>query len=115
VSVWLVSLPWTDSKSLNDDLVTRAWADPQNAASLTSSKPLVPGQFVELAFDLQPDDQILPAGERLGLMVFSSDHDFTLWPEPGTELTFDLDATALTLPVVGGPEAWKRATGAMAR
>jgi X-Pro dipeptidyl-peptidase len=115
VSVWIVSLPWTDSKSINDDVITRGWADPQNAASLTSSKPLVPGQFVQLAFDLQPDDQILPAGERIGLMVFSSDRDFTLWPEPGTELTLDLDATALTFPVVGGPEAWKRATRAAIR
>jgi len=112
VSVWIVSLPWTNSRSINDDVINRAWADPQNAASLSSSKPLVPGEFVELAIDLQPDDQIVPAGERIGLMVFSSDHDFTLWPEPGTELTLDLDACALTLPVVGGAEAWKKAAAA---
>jgi X-Pro dipeptidyl-peptidase len=115
VSVWLVSLPWTDSKSINDDVITRAWADPQNAASLTRSEPLVPGQFVDLAFDLQPDDQVIPAGERIGLMVFSSDRDFTLWPAPGTELTIDLDATTLVLPVVGGVEAWKRATASARR
>lgn len=47
-------------------------------------------------------DQNLPAGQRLGLLVFASDRDFTLWPEPGAELTVDLDATALMLPVVGG-------------
>ncbi|MSR61330.1 MAG: Xaa-Pro dipeptidyl-peptidase [Planctomycetes bacterium] len=111
LSVWIVSLPWTGSKSINDDVITRTWADPQNAASLTSSKPLAPGQFVELHLELQPDDQIVPAGERIGLMVFASDHDFTLWPEPGTELTLDLDASELTLPVVGGPEAWAKATG----
>ena len=115
VSVWIVSLPWTNSKSINDDVITRGWADPQNAASLTASKPLVPGEFVELAFDLQPDDQIVPAGERIGLMVFSSDRDFTLWPEPGTELTLDLDSCALVLPVVGGPAAWAKATGAPVR
>ena len=115
VSVWVVSLPWTNSKSINDDVITRGWADPQNATSLSASKPLVPGQFVELAFDLQPDDQVIPAGERIGLMVFSSDRDFTLWPEPGTELTLDLDATTIALPVVGGPEAFGRATGATVR
>jgi len=115
VSVWIVSLPWTNSKSINDDVINRAWADPQNAESLSSSKPLVPGQFVELAFDLQPDDQIIPAGERIGLMVFSSDHDFTLWPAPGTELTLELDSCTLTLPVVGGAAAWQKATGASAR
>ena len=37
-------------------------------------------------------------------------HRFTLWPEPGTELTLDLDGTSLVLPVVGGSQAWSRAT-----
>jgi len=115
LSIWLVSLPWTGSRRINDDVISRTWADPQNAASLTSSKPLAPGQFVELSLDLQPDDQVIPAGERIGLMVFSSDHDFTLWPEAGTELTLDLDATELTLPVVGGAEAWAKAADAAAR
>jgi X-Pro dipeptidyl-peptidase len=114
LSVWIVSLPWTNSKSINDDVITRAWADPQNAASLGVSRPLAPGQFVELAFDLQPDDQVIPPGERIGLMVFASDRDFTLWPEPGTELTLDLDACTLVLPVVGGVDTWKRATASPA-
>ena len=35
-------------------------------------------------------------------MIFSSDREFTLWPEPGTELSVDLDATNISLPVVGG-------------
>jgi X-Pro dipeptidyl-peptidase len=43
-------------------------------------------------------------------MIFSSDHDFTLWPEPGTELGFEIAATSLELPVVGGADAWKKAT-----
>ena len=48
---------------------------------------------------------------RIGLMLFSSDRDFTLWPPKGTKLTIDLDATSLVLPVVGGAEAFERATG----
>ena len=39
---------------------------------------------------------------QIGLMIFSSDAEFTLLPKPGTELTVDLDGTVLTLPVVGG-------------
>ncbi len=50
-------------------------------------------------------DQIIPAGEQLALMVFSSDRDFTLWPEAGTKLTVDLAGTSLELPVVGGQKA----------
>ncbi|MEW4569087.1 Xaa-Pro dipeptidyl-peptidase [Tautonia sp. JC769] len=104
LSVWLVSLPWESGprSSITDNIITRGWADPQNSRSLTESRPLTPGEFVELSFDLQPDDQVIPAGQRIALMIFSSDRDFTLWPEPGTELTVDLDATSLELPVVGG-------------
>ena len=35
-------------------------------------------------------------------MIFSSDKEFTLHPQPGTQLTIDLNGTSLTLPVVGG-------------
>ena len=109
LSVWLVSLPWVESRTITDNIITRGWADPQNAASLTESKPLTPGRFVDLTFDLQPEDQIIPKGQRIGLMIFSSDKDFTLWPKPGTQLTVDLDHTSLDLPVVGGAQAWRSA------
>jgi len=110
LSVWLVVLPWTEGRIGPHNLITRGWADPQNHGSLTAGgnyasfargEPLVPGEFYTLTFDLEPDDQIIPAGKRIGLMIFSSDRDFTLWPQPGTELTIDLDGTSLELPVVG--------------
>jgi X-Pro dipeptidyl-peptidase len=56
-----------------------------------------------------PDDQIIPKGEQIGLMIFSSDKEFTLWPEPGTELTIDLDGTTIELPIVGGAGAYNEA------
>jgi X-Pro dipeptidyl-peptidase len=92
-------------------VITRGWADPQNARSLRRSEPLVPGQPVTVTFDLEPDDQIIPAGRQIGLMLFSSDQEYTLWPAPGTVLAVDLDRTSLTLPVVGGNAVWKAATG----
>ena len=112
LSVWLVVLPWTEGSIGPANLITRGWADPQNHASLKNGgnydarargEPLVPGRFYTMTFSLQPDDQIVPAGKRIGLMIFSSDRDFTLWPKPGTELTIDLERTTLQLPVVGGP------------
>ena len=108
LSVWLVSLPWNDSKNakITDNIITRGWADPQNHASLTESKPLVPGKPYTVSFELMPDDQIIPNGQQIGLLIFSSDREFTLWPEPGTEITIDLDKTSLTIPVVGGKEAF---------
>ena len=120
LSVWLVVLPWTDGPIGPANVITRGWADPQNHASLKSGgdyharrrgEPLVPGRFYRLTFDLQPDDQVIPAGKRIGLMIFSSDRDFTLWPQPGTELTVDLDGTSLRLPVVGGRSWFAEAVG----
>jgi len=111
LSVWLVSLPWEESaRKITSNIITRGWADPQNHQSMTDSEPLEPGEFYSLSFDLQPDDQIIPVGQRLGLMIFSSDREFTLWPEAGTELSIDLDATSLELPVVGGRSAFNRAS-----
>ena len=114
LTVWLVSLPWTDGGDINDNVITKGWADPANAgapdiAAPRSGADLTPGEFVELEFPLQPDDQVIPAGARIGLMVFSSDKYFTLHPAPGTMLTVDLRGTSVELPVVGGAEALRRA------
>jgi X-Pro dipeptidyl-peptidase len=112
LSVYLVSLPWVEGgRNPRGGAVTRGWADPQNHASLTEGEPLEPGRFYDITFTLQPDDEIIAAGQQLGLMIFSSDRDFTLWPEPGTELTIDLDGTSIEIPVVGGETALRRAFG----
>jgi len=111
LSVWLVSLPWEEGGKVYDNIITRGWADPQNRNSLRESAPLEKGEFVDLVFDLQPDDQVIPVGQHIGLMIFSSDRDFTLWPKAGTKLSVDLDATKLELPVVGGSLAFTAATG----
>jgi X-Pro dipeptidyl-peptidase len=103
LSVWLVSLPWDNGRraKTTDNIITRGWADPQNYKSLTESEPLKPSEFYEVSFELMPDDQIIKAGQQIGLMIFSSDKEYTLHPKPGTELTVDLDGTLLTLPIVG--------------
>ncbi len=113
LSVWMVSLPWNSDKKakLTDNIITRGWADPQNYKSITESEPLQPGKFYEMSFNLIPDDQVIPAGQQIGLMIFSSDSQFTLLPEPGTVLTVDLDGTSIEIPVVGGKESLKKAFG----
>ena len=111
LSVWLVSLPWNDQDeaTIYDNIITRGWADPQNHESIYTSQPLEPGVFYDLTFELQPDDQIIPAGQQIGLMIFSSDQEFTLHPKPGTELKIDLKGSSLTLPIVGGLSEFEKA------
>ena len=112
LSVWLVSLPWEDGKDvkITDNIITRGWADPKNHKSLTKEEGLIIGRDYSITFDLQPDDQIIKAGQQIGFMIFSSDKEFTLHPKPGTEIMIHLGQTKLTLPVVGGAEAFKKAT-----
>lgn len=120
LSVWLVTLPWTEAPTATASLVARGWADPQNYKSLTApgdyhslaaGEPLVPDKFYDMTFDLEPLDRLIPAGKQLALMIMSSDKEFTLWPRPGTELTVDLGATSIVVPVVGGAAALKKALG----
>jgi X-Pro dipeptidyl-peptidase len=109
--VYLVSLPWNEGRrtKITDNIITRGWADLQNYKSLTKSSPLKPGKFYEMTFNLQPDDQIIKKGQQIGLMIFSSDSNYTLLPKPGTELTVDLSETSISIPIVGGLTTLERA------
>ena len=106
LSVYLVSLPWStsDDTKITDNLITRGWADPQNT-SLRDSAPMREGSFYTVNFDLMPDDQVIQKGQQIGLMIFSSDPEFTLIPKAGTELTLSLNECVLTLPIVDGEMA----------
>jgi X-Pro dipeptidyl-peptidase len=112
LSVWMVSLPWNDDEKakITENIITRGWADPQNAKAMDKSSPLKSGEFVEVTFKLMPDDQIIKSGQQIGLMIFSSDNEFTIHPEPGTKVMVDLDGTQFSIPVVGGKVAYDAAT-----
>ena len=97
----LVSYPPTG----NGVILTRGWLDPANRNTDWTDIPVRPGTFYRLDVDMQPKDTIVPAGNRLALMVISSDRDFTIRPAPGTLLTLDLGRSSLALPVVGGSAA----------
>ena len=86
-------------------MVTRGWLDPQNRLSLRTRASDPPGQAYDLRWDLQPDDYVFRAGRRIGLVVVSTDHDYTIRPDPGTRLTLRPSASVISLPVVGGQAA----------
>ncbi|HTR77323.1 MAG TPA: CocE/NonD family hydrolase C-terminal non-catalytic domain-containing protein, partial [Gemmatimonadaceae bacterium] len=121
LSVWLVMLPYDSARVGSQShvgLIDRGWADIQNYKSLTkggpyeSTKPgekLVPGRFYDLTFDLEPDDEFVPAGKRLAVMILSSDREFTLWPQAGTQLMVDLAHSSFSIPIVGGMAALAKA------
>lgn len=103
ISVYLVEIPADAKKGklkLKKCVINRAWADPQNHQDLAAGEALVPGQYYDLTFDFQPDDQIVPAGSKLALLIFSSDSEFTIQPKKGTVLSIDPAQSWLDVMVV---------------
>ncbi|WP_285600298.1 Xaa-Pro dipeptidyl-peptidase [Kineosporia sp. NBRC 101731] len=82
-------------------LVSRGWTDPQNRTSIRHSRPLVKGRFYALKFGLQPKDYVFAAGHRIGLVVISTDVEYTLRPTQGTGLSVKPGSSQVKLPVVG--------------
>ncbi|HYW32131.1 MAG TPA: Xaa-Pro dipeptidyl-peptidase, partial [Gemmatimonas sp.] len=95
LTVWLVTLPYDSTRAGAGHHVgsfSHGWADIQNHKALTQGgnfasmmkgEPLAPGKFYDLTFDLEPGDEFVPAGKQIGVMIMSSDREFTLWPQPG--------------------------------
>jgi X-Pro dipeptidyl-peptidase len=73
-------------------VITRGWADPQNHRDPTQGELLVPGKTYDLSFDLEPKQSRIEAGSRLGVLVTSTDYEYTLRPKEGTEIEFSLGA-----------------------
>ncbi|MFD0970547.1 Xaa-Pro dipeptidyl-peptidase [Plantactinospora endophytica] len=86
-------------------VVTRGWLDPQNRTSEAHGQPVRPGRMNDYRWTMEPKDYVFRAGHRLGLVIFSSDQEYTLLPLPGTRLTVLPKSSTLTLPVVGGRAA----------
>jgi len=81
-------------------MVTRGWLDPQNRAGAARSLPIAERKRYRFRWDLQPDDHVFAAGHRIGLVVVSTDHDYTIRPAPGTRLSLAPAGSTLTLPLV---------------
>lgn len=115
LSVYLIALSVGDKGELNCSSITRGWADPQNYTipekagycNLSNSSPVDTTHFYNIKFKLNPTDRIINSGKRVGVMIFSSDQNFTLHPKAGTVLSIDLSKSSIDLPIVGGETSFK--------
>ena len=83
-------------------VVTRGWRDPQNRISLAASRRVRPGTVYRLRVPMQPNDYVYKRGHRVGLVVMSTDGQFTLRPPAGSTMAIRTSRTTLTIPFVGG-------------
>ena len=67
-------------------MITRGWIDVQNRArARAAARRSARARTTRSASDFQPDDYIVPAGHRIGLVVVSRPtNDYTIRPLPGT-------------------------------
>ncbi|KAJ1684691.1 hypothetical protein LUZ63_020097 [Rhynchospora breviuscula] len=103
----LVEYPETGSPRI----LTRGWMDVENRLSPAVTTPVVPGTFATYDFDLEPYDYVVRKGSRIGLVVLSSDNEYTVRPAAGTTLSLDGSTSTLSLPVVGGEKELQHQLG----
>lgn len=77
-------------KNGNGKVITRGWADAQNHSDFTQGESLIPGRPYQITFKLEPKQTKLAAGSKLGVLLASTDWEYTLRPKAGTVVEFNL-------------------------
>jgi X-Pro dipeptidyl-peptidase len=80
-------------------IVSRGWLDIRNRNSPERQSPVVEGREYRLEWAMQPQDHVFKKGHRLGVVLISTDHDYTLRHPAGTELAVRAGISSVTLPV----------------
>ncbi len=80
-------------------IVSRGWLDARNRNSSEHQDRVVEGREYRLEWGMQPQDYVFEKGHRLGVVLISTDHDFTLRHPAGTRMTVRTGVSSLTLPV----------------
>lgn len=85
-------------------VLSRGWMDGQHRDSLTGTSPMGSSTYYTITWKLRPIDQVIPAGQRLGLVLTLSDAEFVSSWSTGATVTVDLASSVLKLPIapVGG-------------
>ncbi|WP_338678205.1 CocE/NonD family hydrolase C-terminal non-catalytic domain-containing protein [Streptomyces sp. SCSIO 30461] len=68
-------------------MVSRGWVDIRNRRSLIRQSEVVEGREYRLHWVMQPQDYVFKKGHRLGVVLISTDHDYTLRYPAGTQLS----------------------------
>lgn len=82
-------------------VVTRGWIDPKNKGSLSKNNDIKPGKPYTFTWDMESYEYEFKKGHRLGLVIISSDHEYTKRPGSGTKITIYPNESEITLPLTG--------------
>ncbi|MFF3455159.1 Xaa-Pro dipeptidyl-peptidase [Streptomyces sp. NPDC002730] len=80
-------------------IVSRGWLDARNRDSIAHQDKVVEGREYRLEWGMQPQDYVFKKGHRLGVVLISTDYDYTLRYPAGTRMTVRTGVSSVTLPV----------------
>lgn len=81
-------------------IVTRGWLDVRNRHSASRTDPIQPGQDYSFRWKLEPTDYVFKPGHRIGVVITSTDHDYTLRYPAGTRVGVRTGASSVRLPLL---------------
>ena len=68
--------------------------------SIEETQIVKPGTFYRLDLNLQANDYVFAKGHRIGVVVMSTDEEFTIRPPAGNRIGLDVRRSTVTLPLV---------------
>jgi X-Pro dipeptidyl-peptidase len=84
-------------------IVTRGWLDVRNRHDPSRTEPITPGTMHSFRWDMQPNDYVFAAGHRIGVVLLSTDYDYTLRYPAGTKVEVQPGVSQVLLPVAAAP------------
>lgn len=91
-----------ESEKSEYKIISRGWMDAQNREENYRVDPIVAGQAYVFNVDMQPMDYTVKAGHQIGLIIYSTDAEYTMRPLSITNFIVDTDETFVEIPVVNG-------------
>jgi X-Pro dipeptidyl-peptidase len=86
-------------------IVTRGWLDARNRHDMARTEPITEGRMYSFGWEMQPEDYVFKKGHRIGVVLISTDYDYTLRYPAGTVMKVQTGAGSVRLPVEGGKSA----------
>ncbi|MCX5201902.1 Xaa-Pro dipeptidyl-peptidase [Streptomyces sp. NBC_00237] len=87
------------AESADFKIVSRGWLDVRNRNSLSRQDRVAEGREYALRWGMQPQEYVFKKGHRLGVVLVSTDFDYTLRYPAGTEMSVRAGLSSVTLPV----------------
>ena len=92
-------------------IVDRGWMNLNNRNATKRSDPVEPGEQYRVSFPIESTEYVFEPDHQLGIMIYSSDREFTKRPPSSPEVTLSLEEGYIEVPVVGGRSAFRSAIG----